>query len=150
MITTSREERCQMNLPNKLTVARVIAVPFFIALYMTGYFLPALILFCTILIAPIFISFRDSLYSFSNFTGSDKQYVGLTEGTTVDGTEVDEAGNDIESNYDKLFKKYLPDGKSKNPKYIGDALITAFILAALSTFMGILTLVLLINYYNGF
>ena len=45
MITTSREERCQMNLPNKLTVARVIAVPFFIALYMTGYFLPALILF---------------------------------------------------------------------------------------------------------
>lgn len=99
------------------------------------FLLPALILFCTILIAPIFISFRDSLYSFSNFTGSDKQYVGLTEGTTVDGTEVDEAGNDIESNYDKLFKKYLPDGKSKNPKYIGDALITAFILAALSTFI---------------
>ena len=42
------------------------------------FLLPALILFCTILIAPIFISFRDSLYSFSNFTGSDKKYVGLT------------------------------------------------------------------------
>lgn len=45
MTTTSREERCQMNLPNKLTVGRVIAVPFFIALYMMGYYLPALIVF---------------------------------------------------------------------------------------------------------
>ena len=45
MITISRGKRCKMNLPNKLTVARVIAVPFFIALYMTGHYLPALILF---------------------------------------------------------------------------------------------------------
>lgn len=34
-----------MNLPNKLTIGRIIAVPFFIALYMTGYFWPALIIF---------------------------------------------------------------------------------------------------------
>lgn len=34
-----------MNLPNKLTLGRIIAVPFFIALYMTGYYLPALVLF---------------------------------------------------------------------------------------------------------
>ena len=43
-----------MNLPNKLTMARIIAVPFFIALYMTGYYLPALILF-------ILASFTDML-----------------------------------------------------------------------------------------
>lgn len=92
------------------------------------FLLPALILFCTILIAPIFISFRDSLYSFSNFTGSDKKYVGLTQGTTIDGSEE-------QSNYDQLFSRYLSDGKSKNPKYVGDALVTAFILAGLSTFI---------------
>ena len=34
-----------MNLPNKLTIARIIAVPFFIAAYMTGYNLIAFILF---------------------------------------------------------------------------------------------------------
>ena len=34
-----------MNLPNKLTMGRIIAVPFFIALYMTGYYWPALIIF---------------------------------------------------------------------------------------------------------
>jgi len=34
-----------MNLPNKLTVARIIAVPFFIVLYMAGYNLAAFILF---------------------------------------------------------------------------------------------------------
>lgn len=34
-----------MNLPNKLTIARVIAVPFFIAAYMTGYNLIAFVLF---------------------------------------------------------------------------------------------------------
>jgi CDP-diacylglycerol--glycerol-3-phosphate 3-phosphatidyltransferase/cardiolipin synthase len=35
-----------MNLPNKLTVARMIAVPFFIAAYLLGYFPAALVLFC--------------------------------------------------------------------------------------------------------
>lgn len=35
-----------MNLPNKLTVGRMIAVPFFIAAYMTGYYTVALVLFC--------------------------------------------------------------------------------------------------------
>lgn len=34
-----------MNLPNKLTVARVIAVPFFIVAYLTGYYIPAFIIF---------------------------------------------------------------------------------------------------------
>ena len=34
-----------MNLPNKLTIARVIAVPFFIIFYMRGYFIAAFILF---------------------------------------------------------------------------------------------------------
>lgn len=34
-----------MNLPNKLTVARVISVPFFIAAYMTEHFLIAFVLF---------------------------------------------------------------------------------------------------------
>lgn len=34
-----------MNLPNKLTVGRVIAVPFFIAAYMMGYYLVAFVLF---------------------------------------------------------------------------------------------------------
>ncbi len=54
MIMTSREERCLMNLPNKLTIGRVIAVPFFIALYMMGHFVPALIVF-------ILASFTDML-----------------------------------------------------------------------------------------
>ena len=35
-----------MNLPNKLTVGRMIAVPFFIAAYMLGYYPAALVLFC--------------------------------------------------------------------------------------------------------
>lgn len=35
-----------MNLPNKLTVGRMIAVPFFIAAYILGYYPAALIIFC--------------------------------------------------------------------------------------------------------
>ncbi len=34
-----------MNLPNKLTMARMIAVPFFIAFYMVGWYIPAFVLF---------------------------------------------------------------------------------------------------------
>ncbi len=34
-----------MNLPNKLTIARIISVPFFIAAYMFGYYILAFILF---------------------------------------------------------------------------------------------------------
>ena len=34
-----------MKLPNKLTIARVIAVPFFIAAYLTGWYLPAFVIF---------------------------------------------------------------------------------------------------------
>ena len=43
-----------MNLPNKLTVARIIAVPFFIALYMTEHYFLALLVF-------ILASFTDML-----------------------------------------------------------------------------------------
>jgi len=35
-----------MNLPNKLTMGRMIAVPFFIAAYMMGYHIAALVIFC--------------------------------------------------------------------------------------------------------
>ncbi len=83
------------------------------------FLLPALLLFCTILIAPIFLSVRDSMYSFSNFTGSDRVFVAFGE-------------ND---NYLTLFSRYLKDGSTLNTKYIGNALVTAFILAALSTFV---------------
>ena len=34
-----------MNLPNKLTIARIISVPFFIAAYMFGYYILAFVLF---------------------------------------------------------------------------------------------------------
>lgn len=34
-----------MNLPNQLTIARIIAVPFFVFTYMKGYFLAAFIIF---------------------------------------------------------------------------------------------------------
>jgi len=35
----------KMNLPNKLTMARIIAVPFFVALYMAKLYIPAFIVF---------------------------------------------------------------------------------------------------------
>ena len=44
-----------MNLPNKLTIGRMIAVPFFIAAYMLGYFPAALVIF----IAASFTDFLD-------------------------------------------------------------------------------------------
>ena len=81
------------------------------------FLLPALLLFIGVLIAPIFLSVRDSMYSFSNFTGSDRVFVAFGE-------------ND---NYLTLFSRYLKDGSTLNTKYIGNALVTAFILAALST-----------------
>ena len=34
-----------MNLPNKLTIGRIIAVPFFVALYMLGFYIAALVIF---------------------------------------------------------------------------------------------------------
>ena len=34
-----------MNLPNKLTIARIVLVPFFVASYMTGYYIPAFVIF---------------------------------------------------------------------------------------------------------
>ncbi len=43
-----------MNLPNKLTVARVIAVPFFIAAYMLGYYIVAFVLFAAASITDFF------------------------------------------------------------------------------------------------
>ena len=62
------------------------------------FLLPALLLFCTILIAPIFLSVRDSMYSFSNFTGADRVFVAFGE-------------ND---NYLTLFSRYLKDGSTLN------------------------------------
>lgn len=43
-----------MNLPNKLTLARMIAVPFFIAAYLLGYFPVALAIFCAASITDYF------------------------------------------------------------------------------------------------
>ena len=34
-----------MNLPNKLTIGRIIAVPFFVVLYMLGFYIAALVIF---------------------------------------------------------------------------------------------------------
>jgi len=47
LITTLRERRydLKMNLPNKLTIARVIAVPVFVVLYILGYYAAAFIIF---------------------------------------------------------------------------------------------------------
>jgi CDP-diacylglycerol--glycerol-3-phosphate 3-phosphatidyltransferase/cardiolipin synthase len=43
-----------MNLPNKLTIARMIAVPFFIAAFMLGMYPVALVLFCAASITDYF------------------------------------------------------------------------------------------------
>ena len=43
-----------MNLPNKLTIARVIAVPFFIAFYLLGYYPAALVIFIAASITDYF------------------------------------------------------------------------------------------------
>ena len=43
-----------MNLPNKLTIARIIMVPFFIAAFMTGYYPAALVLFCAASVTDFF------------------------------------------------------------------------------------------------
>ena len=44
----------QMNLPNKLTLGRVILVPFFIAAYLTGMYWVALVIFCVASITDYF------------------------------------------------------------------------------------------------
>ncbi|ESE30918.1 CDP-diacylglycerol--glycerol-3-phosphate 3-phosphatidyltransferase [Eubacterium brachy ATCC 33089] len=46
MITIFWEGRSKMNLPNKITIIRVIAVPFFVVLFNLNYAFPAAILFC--------------------------------------------------------------------------------------------------------
>lgn len=46
MITIFGEGRSKMNLPNKITIIRVIAVPFFVVLFNLNYAFPAAILFC--------------------------------------------------------------------------------------------------------
>ena len=43
-----------MNLPNRLTIARIIMVPFFIAAFMTGYYPAALVLFCAASVTDFF------------------------------------------------------------------------------------------------
>lgn len=46
MIMIFWEGRSKMNLPNKITIIRVIAVPFFVVLFNLNYAFPAAILFC--------------------------------------------------------------------------------------------------------
>ena len=49
-----------MNLPNKLTMGRIIAVPFFIVCYILGYYIPALVLFCAVFLPiAVKLGFRD-------------------------------------------------------------------------------------------
>lgn len=43
-----------MNLPNKLTMARVIAVPFFIVLFMMKFYIVSLVIFCLASITDFF------------------------------------------------------------------------------------------------
>lgn len=43
-----------MNLPNKLTMARIILVPVFMAVMLSGYYLPALVIFCVAAITDFF------------------------------------------------------------------------------------------------
>ncbi len=43
-----------MNLPNKLTMSRLILVPVFIAVMLMGYYLPALAIFCVAAITDFF------------------------------------------------------------------------------------------------
>ena len=43
-----------MNLPNKLTLARIIMVPFFIAAFILGYYPVSLVLFCAASITDYF------------------------------------------------------------------------------------------------
>ena len=74
------------------------------------FLLPALILFVGILIAPIFMSGYYSLLDFNSIASPDRVFVGF-------------------NNYKDLFNPAYPD------KYIGDALINALILAALSVFI---------------
>lgn len=85
------------------------------------FLLPALLLFLVILIAPIFISLYDSLFSFRWFMDSERKFVGL-------------------QNYVTLFSRYLPNAETGasnliNTRYLGDALVTTLLLAALSVFI---------------
>ena len=84
------------------------------------FLLPALILFVGILIAPILISGYYSLFKFNSINGSDMTYVGF-------------------QNYISLFSREIPNPETGemfvNVKYLGDALVNALILAALSVFI---------------
>lgn len=84
------------------------------------FLLPALILFIGILIAPIAMSTYYSLFEFKTITGADRTYVGF-------------------QNYTTLFSRQLWNPETQqffeNNKYLGDALVNALILAALSVFV---------------
>ena len=84
------------------------------------FLLPGLILFIGILIAPIIMSVYYSLFDFHTITGVDRVFKGL-------------------DNYVTLFSRqlYSPETGTMftNTKYLGDALVNALILAALSTFI---------------
>ena len=84
-----------------------------------AFLLPALILFVGILIAPIIMSAIYSMNDFKAISGADMNYVGF-------------------KNYVELFSRQLANEKSAlftNVNYMGDALVNALILGALSVFI---------------
>lgn len=85
-----------------------------------AFLLPALILFVGILIAPIVMSVIYSLNDFKAISGADRTFVGL-------------------KNYIELFSKELVNATTGKPyanvNYMGDALLNALLLGALSVFI---------------
>ena len=84
-----------------------------------AFLLPALILFVGILIAPIIMSVYYSLNDFKAISGADMNFVGL-------------------KNYVELFSRELINEKGAaftNVNYMGDALLNALALGALSVFI---------------
>ncbi len=85
-----------------------------------AFLLPALILFVGILIAPIIMSVIYSMNDFKAISGADMNYVGL-------------------KNYVELFSKELINATTGKPytnvNYMGDALLNALLLGALSVFI---------------
>ena len=84
-----------------------------------AFLLPALILFVGILIAPIIMSAIYSMNDFKAISGADMNYVGF-------------------KNYVELFSRQLANEKGAlftNVNYMGDALVNALILGALSVFI---------------
>ena len=61
-----------MNLPNKLTIARVIAVPFFIAAYLTGWYLPAFVIFILASLTDMLVAASEGIVIAAGMSGKIK------------------------------------------------------------------------------